>query len=335
MRKNAYRVLIVLVLLVTSGCRAGVNNEVKKTEAVIRVTDFRNQPVELTAPAERIACLLDSGLTILHMMDVVEEVVAIDKWTYDNSGALPYTSKLDSRIASGELPAVTGNIEALLSLQPDVVIIWSGHEDIETLENSGLKVYGVQINSFDDIYKAVEDLGKIVGREARAAEIIAYTRNELQNISNRISQVKNTERPSGVFVWGPTLLNIAGNDSTGNDIIIMAGGRNVAKEINQEHFVAKMEEVINWDPDVIVMWNSTQIGPQTYFGDPQWQSVAAIQNKKVYMLPSAFYCDLWTPKFQYSIKATAKWLYPDIFNDMNLEQELVEMLETLYGTQFR
>ncbi len=305
------------------------------TATGIEVVDFRNERVELDRPAVRIACLLDSGLTILHMMGIVDEVVAVDKWTYDNKGALPYSSQLDPRLASEELPAITGNIEGLLELQPDIVIIWSGHEDIETLENSGLKVYGVQINSFDDIYKAVADLGKIAGREDRAAEINDYTRNEIEAVTELVAQVSDAEKPAGMFVWGPTLLNIAGKDSTGNDILHMAGGHNVAAEIDQEHTVANMEEAINWNPEVIMMWNSEEISPQTYYEDPQWQEIAAIKNEKVYMLPNAFFCDLWTPKFQYSIKSAAKWLYPEIFAEMNLEQELDDMLEFLYGVQLR
>lgn len=112
------------------------------------------------------------------------------------------------------------------------------------------------------------------------------------------------------------------------------GGRNVAEAIDQEHPIANMEQVINWNPEVIVMWHSQQIAPETFIEDPQWQSVAAIQNNRVYMLPNAFFCDLWTPKFQYSVKAAAKWLYPDIFSDMILEKKLDDMLKTLYAVEF-
>ncbi len=355
--RNIYLIMMMfLVLALAFGCGTEVSEEVETSEDVevveeveevegneetadldapIELVDFRGETVELDKTAERIACLLDSGLTILHMMDIVEEVVAVDKWTYDNTGALPYSSMLDSRLASRELPAITGNIEELLALQPDIVIIWSGHEDIEIMENSGLKVYGVQINSFDDVYKVVEDLGKIAGREERAGEIISYTKNELEAVAGIVEQTDEDERPAGMFVWGPTLLNIAGSDSTGNDIIVMAGGLNVAAEIDQEHLIANLEEVINWDPEVVVMWHSQEISPKTYYSDSQWQTVSAVKNERVFMLPDAFFCDLWTPKFQYSIKAAAKWLYPDLFEDIDLEEELDEMLEFLYGVQLR
>ena len=48
------------------------------------------------------------------------------------------------------------------------------------------------------------------------------------------------------------------------------------------------------------------------------------------MLPNFFYCDLWTLKYPYSIETAAKWLYPDLFNDMDIEAERQQMLKKLY-----
>ncbi|MDO9573598.1 MAG: hypothetical protein Q7I94_01290 [Candidatus Contubernalis sp.] len=142
MNKKALIFLLLLVcfLLVFMGCNQGSSGG--PGGSAIKVTDFRGKTITLDAPAENIACMLDSGLTMLHMLGVNDEVIAVDKWTYDNP-ALPYSAKLDERLASKELPAVTGNIEKLISLKPDIVIIWAEHEDIEVLENNGIKVYGV------------------------------------------------------------------------------------------------------------------------------------------------------------------------------------------------
>ncbi len=307
-------------------------NEPVKSE--IKVTDFRGKEVVLKEPARRIACLLDSGLTGLHMLGVRDEVVALDKWTYENDG-LQYTSQIDPRIAAKELPAVTGNMEKLISLKPDIVIVWAQDQGIKQMEENGLKVYGVQINKFDDIYKEMEDLGRITGKEARARELIDYTKGELDKLSGQLAKVSQDRREKALFVWGPSKLDLAGKTSTGGDILVWAGAVNLAGQIDKEHFVAGMEQVINWNPQSIIMWNNKKIKPEDYYKDPQWLTVKAVKDKKVYMLPNFFFCDLWTLKFQYSIKSTAKWLYPEIFTGMDLEKEKRDMIVKLYGKEIK
>lgn len=114
--------LTAITASVVAGCRAGDTGserqqDIPKTGEKIRVTDFRGKEIVLNAPVERIACMLDSGLTGLHMLGLREEIIALDKWTYDNDG-FAYTAKLDPHIGAREVPAVTGNLEKLVSLQP-------------------------------------------------------------------------------------------------------------------------------------------------------------------------------------------------------------------------
>ncbi|MDO9573596.1 MAG: hypothetical protein Q7I94_01280 [Candidatus Contubernalis sp.] len=78
----------------------------------------------------------------------------------------------------------------------------------------------------------------------------------------------------------------------------------------------------------------TDLKPEDFLNDPQWQSVEAVKNERVYMLPDPYYCDLWTVKYQFSVKSVSHWLYPDKFPDMNLEKEGLDMLKFLYNHDF-
>ena len=102
----------------------------------ISVTDSRGKTVEFDNPAEKIVCLLNSGLNDLEMLGEADKVVGLDAWTYTNAVTYNVLSKLDSRIASKEIPAVDDNMEKIISLAPDVVIIWAQDNDkIATLES--------------------------------------------------------------------------------------------------------------------------------------------------------------------------------------------------------
>jgi iron complex transport system substrate-binding protein len=65
--------------------------------------------------------------------------------------------------------------------------------------------------------------------------------------------------------------------------------------------------------------------------DPQWKRIKAVRDGRVHEFPEVFWCDLWTLKFLYAVKLTAKWVHPELFRDINLEQEKKKMMKFLYG----
>lgn len=332
--------MLIMVLLITvfaTACsRPEVENQSKQAQQTVKVIDSRGKEVEVNYPAKKIVCLLNSGLNDLYMLGAKDQVIAIDKWTYDAKEVYEMIAQIDERVKNKSLPAIDKNIEDIVGMNPDVVVMWAGQEDdIKVLEDRGIKVIGIQVNDFDGVYDKIDILGKISGKETRAEEIKNYTKKELGSINEKLKTVDESEKPSSVFVWGNSKLDLAGNNSTGDSIIKMGGAKNAASDVNEEHFIAKMEDVVKWNPDSIIMWNIDQLNPEDYFTDSQWSQINAVKNKKVFELPHPFYCDLWTVKYMYSVKYIAKSLYPDMFEDVDLEKSKIEMLKTLYNVDFK
>jgi iron complex transport system substrate-binding protein len=304
--------------------------------AAISVTDFRGKQITLAKPAERIACVLPNVLNDLLMLGLTKEIVGVHKWSLDKSNPdYPFITQIEPRLASGELEALNGNVEKIVSLKPDIVILQAGDEIIPTLEKDGVQVYGVQVNDFDGVTKLMADLGALTGRAARAKEINDYTQRKLAAIQQKIAAIADDKKPKGMFVWGPSTLDIAGGVSTGNAILLASGAKNVSADVKEEHIVAKMEQVVTWNPDVIVLWYTDKLKVDNYLKDAGWASVSAVAKKQVYMLPNGFYTDLWTPKYEYAILATATWMYPDLFPSVDLAAEQKEMIKTLYNYDFK
>ena len=329
--------MVFLVAMFAVGCsKPEIQSTSEPQGATVKVRDSRGKDVEVNYPAQKIVCLLNSGLNDLYMLGAKDQVIAIDKWTYDTKEVYDLTAQMDERVKDKSLPAIDKNIEQIVGMNPDVVVMWAGQEDdIKVLEDKGIKVIGIQVNNFDDVYTKLNILGSISGKEARAKEIIDYTKQQLEGIEEKLKSIDESQKPSSIFVWGSTKLDLAGNNSTGDSIIKMGGAKNSAANINEEHFVAKMEEVVNWNPDSIIMWNINDLNPEDYFEDAQWTNINAIKDKKVYELPHPFYCDLWTVKYAYSAEFLAKSLYPDLFNEIDLEQSKGAMLKFLYNIDFK
>lgn len=327
--------LSMALLAGLAGCGAGGGDAAAPTDAAaIRVTDSRGVTVELARPAERIVCLLNSGLNDLLMLGCGDRIVGIDEWTYTNDVTYRVLSQLDARIAAREIPAVDGNLEEIIRLQPDVVIIWAqDDEKISALESNGIPVVGIQVNSFDEVFDKMRMLAAVVGKEPRGEELIRWTQGVLDEIDAQVSTLDDADRKTGIFVWGASRLDLAGAASTGHSMLQLCGITDCAAGIDEEHFVARMEDVVQWDPASILMWNIADLDPQDYLDDSQWANITAIRERRVFEIPDdkTFYSDLWTVKYVYAVQYFAKCVYPDLFAGQDMDVFLADMMTTLYG----
>lgn len=307
--------------------------------ASVTVTDFRGRSITLRKPATRIVCLIESALSGLYMLGAEQRVVGVSANLYREPLRSWYAA-MDDRIRRKSLPA-PGNwdfvsIESVVALRPDLVVIWSRQkESIQALESRGIPVYGVFLESREDIYREILDLGVLTGREKRAAELISYTRAQVERIGRRVAAIPPSRRPSVYYMWAQGNLETSCGGSTVDDLISLAGGRNVCGAIRSEHLVVNLERVLGWNPELIVMWDNERKNPSDILNDPQWRLIRAVKNRRIFELPQVFLCDLWTLKYQYAVKMMATWANPESFRDIDLERERREMLLRLYGRDLK
>lgn len=307
--------------------------------ATFSVTDFRGKRLTFDRPVTRIVCLVESVLSGIYMLGEEGRVVGVPNNVYTGD-VFRYYAEMDPRIAKKSLPA-PGNwefvsIEGVVALRPDVVIIWSKQtETIAALEQKGLRVFAVFIAEFDDVYREMRALGAMTGSLKRAEALVDYTRKELARFQVRTSRIPEGERSRVYFMWAQGPLETSCGRSTVNDLIISAGGRNVCAHMQNEHMVVSIEKILTWSPDVIVMWFNEKRDPGDVLRDPQWRTVRAVKDRRVYELPEVFSCDLWTLKFLYAVKMVAKWSYPGQFRDIDLGREKKAMFSTFYGGRLR
>lgn len=302
----------------------------------VSVVDFRGKKIEIKKPVTRIVCLIESALSGLYMLGVGDKVVGISTNVYSNNVFLHY-AKLDERIRSHQLPAPGNwdsvNIESVISLKPDLVIIWAHQaESIKALEERGIPVYGVFLGSKEDVYTEIAHFGKLTGREKRADYLIQYTKGEIRRIEHKVQAIPSSQYPRIYYTWAQGNLETSCGGSTVNDLIVLAGGRNVCGEISREHAVVSMENILSWNPDMIVMWYNEKKDPRDIIRDSQWSTIRAVKEGRVFEFNDVFHHDLWTLKFPYAVKVLAKWSHPGVFRNMDLEKEKKRMWIALYGS---
>jgi iron complex transport system substrate-binding protein len=300
----------------------------------ITVTDFRGKVLRADKPVRRIVCLIESALSGLYMLGEEKRVVGVSQNIYTGN-VFPYYAAMDPRIKNKRLP-VPGNwdfvnLESVVALKPDLVIIWAHQtESIAALEQRGIPVYGVFIKQQEDVYREIQDLGILTGRAARAQELIDYTKKELARFQKRVAAIPQKNRPGVYYMWAQGNLETSCGQSTVNDLIEQAGGRNVCASLPNEHVTVNLEKVLSWNPDLIVMWTNDKKDPIDIIRDPQWKRIKAVKDQRVHEFPEFFLCDLWTLKFLFAVKMTAKWTHPALFKDIDLSKEKKQMLQFFY-----
>jgi iron complex transport system substrate-binding protein len=332
MKCNSSRVFPCLLLILLFLPRTA---EVAAAGPPIAVTDFRGKVLTFAQPVGRVVCLIESALSGIYMLRQGERVVGISTNVYQEPVFKHYAA-LDRRIREKEL-AAPGNwdfvsLESVVALQPEVVILWSQQtEVISALEDRGIPVFGVFIKTREDIDREILALGAMLGVPERAARLVQYTQEELHRFSARVADIPPEHRPKAYFMWAQSPLETSGGGSMVDDLVSLAGGRNVAGGMNQEHLVVKLEQVVGWNPEVIIMWPNPRLTPRDIMADEQWGLVTAARRGRVHQLPEVFACDLWTLKYMLTVKMVATWLHPERFADIDPGVEKRRMLVELYG----
>jgi len=147
------------------------------------------------------------------------------------------------------------NLETMLELRPDLVVILKEHTGLgERLRKVGLNVLELQHNSLAGIYESLRVLGKRAAVEAAAEKTVASIQSALEGIGSRAG---NLPRRSVMFIVGRTPgtirdLMIVGRGSFLNELIAIAGGRNLFSDSAAFYPKIGLEELYAGRPEVII-----------------------------------------------------------------------------------
>ena len=345
---------LLAVTLLLSGC-AAATPELRET---VTVTDMIGREVEIIPGSyERVVCI---GAGALRMYSYVGDMALlcgvedIDNSSLEerpamfDSVARPYVLAYEELLQ--ELPscgvggpmAQSAEAEKILSCNPDIVI--SEFEDVQKedalQEQLGVPVITLKAGSkgvFDDCFRgSMELLGKVFGREERAAELMAFVEQETTEITSRVSELDG--RKPGVYVCGLGNWGTTDHLTTAERYVSfeIAGVRNVLSglgmdgvgPIEEEKFVELGEQM-----DIIIMDAAAvkNIKP-LYQEDPSmFDTCKAWREGRVYleMAYNAYYTN-----FEIALANTwfiAKTVYPDAFADVDMAEKTDEITTAFLG----
>ena len=241
------------------------------------------------------------------------------------------------------------NMEELMKLEPDVVFYNAGSKEMgEALTSAGFAAVAVSVNKWDcdsiETYDHwVELLSQIFPEKGDTADKVSqYSQKVYEDIQKRVSGLKKEEQKNILFLfnYSDTTMITSGKKFFGQFWCDAVGGRNAAEGVAAENSnaVINMEQVYEWNPDVIFITNFTPVQPEDLFenavGQDDWSPVKAVQDGHVYKLPLGTYRS-YTPSTDtpMTLLWMAKQVYPDLFEDVDITKEVKDYYQAMYGVK--
>ncbi len=271
--KKLFSLLLAMVMLLA--CTA-VNAE----GMAVEVTDMTQRTVTLDAPAARVVAITAANVEVLYALGAGETLVGRGEYCDYPTEALDVPS-----VKSG----TDLNAEEILALEPDVVLMdtmGQTTEQVEALENAGVKVVMTKEDGIEGVYTAIELIGKVVGKNDEAAALVTDMKNTFAEVTAAAQHAdfagKTVYFEISPLQWG---LWTGGNGTFMDEIGQMLGLTNIFADVDGWASVSE-EQVLERNPDYIVTTSS-------YYGEGPtpveeiaqragWENVTAVANGDIF-----------------------------------------------------
>ncbi len=187
-------------------------------------------------------------------------------------------------------------VEAIVALQPDLVLLKSiSKKTGDQLETANLKVAYVDLEGIDAYVRDLKILGAILGNPSRGEQLATYY-TKVYSDTKKLADAYQS-KPSALLLYyssksGVISFNTPGAGFVQNKLIDEAGGNSVTSTLTTSGWnIVGIEQIAAWNPDVIMVTTyssspSADDACKVLLADPTWQTLKAVQTKRVYAVPN-------------------------------------------------
>ena len=238
----------------------------------LQVTDDRGVTVTFAQTPQRIVSMLPSLTESVCALGQCQRLVGVDRYSNypDSVQRLP-------KLGGGMDP----DIEAIVTLRPDVVLVAISSRSSGRLESLGIKVIALEANSHTDVRRVLQKLGALlsVPDEQGASRLWRIIDSGVMAAAQSLStQAKNT-RVYFEVSRGPYA---AGESSFIGETLNRLGVKNVVPSSFGPFPKLNPEFVVRANPDLIMLGNDSGLAINTKdFFYPGWSAIKAVKNQRI------------------------------------------------------
>nr|WP_238484846.1 ABC transporter substrate-binding protein [Rahnella bonaserana] len=322
-----------------------------------QITDQLGRQVTIPDNVDRVVVLQHQTLNLLVQLDATKDIVGVlNNWQKQlGSGYARLAPALLKTPEVGDLTSV--NLESVVALHPQVVFItnYAPQEMIDQISQTGIAVVAISLRDdpkgeehkmnpvlpdedkayTEGLKKGIALIGEVVNHQKQAQALIDYTFSQRKLTADRLKSIP-PEKRIRTYMANPDLTTYGSGKYTGL-MMSHAGAMNVAAATVKGFKQVAMEQVLAWDPQVIFVQDRYPEVVGQINSDPQWQSIDAVKNHRVYLMPE--YAKAWGYPMPEALALGELWmakkLYPQKFADIDMQKQADAYYQRFYRTDFK
>lgn len=218
--------------------------------------------------SQRLISTAPSITELLYVLGLGDRIVAVDRFSH-------YPPEAANKQSIGDYAAP--NLEVIAALKPTLVLIPVNPVQLrQRLEALHLKVLELDQEGLSKMFNSFRQVGDATGTAAQAQRLIDSTTKQLDSIRSRAGKAKPTKV---MFIVGRAPNGLDGLMAVGhasflNELIEIAGGKNIFDDASAGYVKISLEEVLSRNPDVII--DMGDMADTVKVTDAQKKSVAAL-----------------------------------------------------------
>lgn len=270
---------MMAALLALSGC-GGSDGGTPRKEGPMTFTDDLGREVVLDGIPGSIVSVSPANTEILFALGLGDKVVGVTEYCDYPAEALK-----KEKIGTFTTP----NLEAILALDPDLVLATGGvqADQLDRMQELGLTVYAVNPVTFDQTVATILEIGELTGAEARAWEIVSDMNSRAVDVARRVAEAEKEglERPRVFYeIFYDNGVWTAGRGGIISDLIRLAGGENIGDADTSEYYEFSVERLLAEDPQVYLVGSGSMFKPGDITARSGWERMDAVRNGRVYVI---------------------------------------------------
>ncbi|HEX2586414.1 MAG TPA: ABC transporter substrate-binding protein, partial [Steroidobacteraceae bacterium] len=176
--------------------------------------------------------------------------------------------------------ALRVDMERLLSLKPDLILVWpSGTPPsvLDQVRSLGLRVQEIDAHRIAEVGSALRLIGKLAGTDAVAEKVATQFENDMSALR---AQYKGRSRLSVFIQVNDQPLYTVNKHQIISEVVELCGGDNIFADLDQLAPVIGAEAVIQRNPQVILSTDSHDVELQAQWH--AWSQLRAVSQQHLY-----------------------------------------------------
>ncbi|MDQ3520501.1 MAG: helical backbone metal receptor [Gemmatimonadota bacterium] len=181
-------------------------------------------------------------------------------------------------------PGLRPNVEAVLSRDPDLVVLYASADNrgaAERMRAAGIVTISLKVDRVSDFRDAVRLLGGVTGLGNAASALVDSVDAVLRSV--RAATAKAGRPTIFWHVWDAPIITI-GQGSYLDELVEIAGAKNIYSDLRAPSPQVALEDVARRNPRFIL---AGPVGAQVLASDPRWQVVPAVAGGRILIVDTA------------------------------------------------